>query len=198
MYNKTVATLGKIFVILILAGVGHAQYYSTSYGGGYTFGSSASLNSIAAVDSSYATVNYAGAFRGPVFYPVQRTPSAFNFAYNSQPIRAPVFQPIHYSPSSYNFQFVPTHFTPTYGNGFAASNININLAPHFTPSFGSGPSFGGLSLNLMPHQLPVGNSINFGSLNYNFYSQPIPIYATPSRALFNTQFQYASYMGSWY
>ena len=192
MYNKIVATLALLVMVSLLSGAVHAQYYTRTYSS--AFGSANGY----LLDSS-ANVNYYGQWQGPSFAPVRRTPSNFNFAYAQNPIRAPVFQPVQYSPSSFNYQFQQTHFQPTYGaGGNFLGDVNVNLAPHFTPNFGPGLGLGGVALNLAPRQIPMGNSLGFGSLNYNFYSQPIfPIYETPSRALFNTEFHYQSFPGYW-
>ncbi len=198
MYNKIVATLVLLAMVSMLGSAGHAQYYIRSYSapGGYAYGHSTYTDG-----SSSFNVAYFGQWQGPVFQrPAARTPSYFNFAYAAQPIQAPIFQSVQYSPSSYNFQFNPTQFQPTYGQGFSAGSFNVNLAPHFQPTYGSGGlGIGGINLNVGPRQMPFGSSLSLGPYSYSYRSYAMPVYATPSRALFNTEFHYSSFAGPyWY
>ncbi len=193
MYNKVVTTLA---MILVLAGTVNAQYYSTVYSSPGTMGF---INSEAVTADSRANFNYLGYMPGPVLQaPAEKSPSSFGFNYINQQI-APTFSAPSYSPSSLGLDLRPMYVNPTYGSGLNIGSINL-ASNYIQPTYGPGLGLGSLSLAAIgPRQIPSCAPFRLGGFDYGFAGGAVaaPIYATPSRALFNTEMGFSTFYSAY-
>ncbi len=185
MYTKVVT----LFVLFIaFSTVGYAgSFHNTYYTGpmAYSYGSAYGYT-----QNSAFNFDYVGMSQRPVFTVPQRSPSSFNFAYTGLN-RAPVLETPQRSPSTVNINAQPMDFTPDFSRSVSPSSFRFDAFTPIQPNLGQSRSFGNINLNLQARQIPLGSGGFFGGAYHFSYSRPI--YATPSRALFDTQAEFGFY-----
>ncbi len=178
-----------ILMVIAMGAAGHAAFHTTQYTGpaAYSYGSGSGY----LIDSSFS-FNYAALSMLPAYQPIQRSPSDFNFAY-SMPSYTPNFGTQRtFSDISLNAQ--PMDFTPSYGSSLFSGDVALNVRPTSYNVPYSTRSFGSLGFALPHREIPLSGGSFIGGWSYSYTPQyVVPVYATPSRAQFNTEFGFGMY-----